>query len=65
MKIETDYSGQPFVIVGWKVDAPAETVTVGWTRSPLDIDAMRQLRSAGGYQSVQYRDVKNRRTGDA
>lgn len=65
MRIDTEYAGQPFQIVGWRASDPDTRLVIGWTRSPQDINALRELQASGDYKSVEYRTVKNRQTGDA
>jgi len=57
------YDGEPFKIIGRRsVDGPDELVA--YTRKPMDAALMAPHRACG-WTALRYRNVQNRRTGDA
>lgn len=60
------YGGEPFKITA--KNRAGERLVVGWTRDPMDAAEMRKIEhrlTAGSWDAdIQYRDVRNRKTGD-
>lgn len=63
MKIANVYGGEPFKLTA--VDPTGKRLVVGWTRSPMDMAAMRDLDARGDdFRDHRYEHVRNRKTGD-